>query len=276
LTLQRGKLRNNGVRTVLAKRDRDRGRDDWAVRYGSEFDLQEEGGRAVRRLIIVVVLAATGVGLSPTAVSAKTSAAVSAGDTTVLKAGLLKIGDLPPGWRESPSSSSTLNLSKGGKGCARLQAAVDRSEKLKSAHGKSSDFKQGDIDSISNSATVYTTVAATTASLAVVERPEVGPCLQTVLTAQVRKSAPAGVTVSATVGKLSVAPAGDASVYEVVITARKQAVTLTVYADYQLVQVGRLGMTFQFEAQDSSALASQQPLVQTVVNRVRAAEAGAS
>jgi hypothetical protein len=69
-------------------------------------------------------------------------------------------------------------------------------------------------------------------------------------------------------------PVGDASTaYEFVINVEAHDVRLAVYFDLQLVQVGRVGLTFSFEGHDASLAADQQGLVQSVVARVRAAQA---
>jgi hypothetical protein len=226
--------------------------------------------------VLVLVLAMVVFVVNPVAAGAKGT--VSAADTAILDAALLTINDFPPGWTESPdaASSSTPNLSKYGTVCSRLQRAADRAKKLQSVRRESSDFNQGEIDSINNSAAVFRTAAAARTAFDIMERPAVAGCLKKAVTARLKRSAAAsGVRYTARIGKLFLPPVGDASTaYEFVISVKARNVTLAVYLDLQLVQVGRTGLTFSFEGQLSPLAADQQALVQRVVDRVRAAQAG--
>ena len=231
----------------------------------------------MRRVLVggSVALVACVLSLLPAGATVRTAGARS--DSAIVTAGLLTISDFPPGWKESPSSSSSssIDFSKYGKACARLQGDVNKVEKLRTAHGTSNDFQQDDAQEINNSVSVYRTAAGTSAALALLKRPAVVPCLARAVAAAAKKAEPAGVTNSTTFARLSVPEVGDDSIgYEIALTASGQGQTATVYVDFQLVRVGRAGLTFSFQGPDTSVLSSYQPLVQSVVQRVRTAEAG--
>jgi hypothetical protein len=186
----------------------------------------------------------------------------------------LTINDVPPGWTESPNSSSgDTNLSKYGKTCAALQKKADVAKKLRSAHGKSPDFKQGSADQISNTVSAYRTDAGAKAALTVLTNPAVAPCLQKGVNDLIKKNAQSGVKYSSSVGRVSVPQVGDDTVgYEFTITASQNGATFKIYIDMQLVLVGRAGMTFTFEGERASPMLANQSLVQASVARVQAAE----
>jgi len=226
------------------------------------------------------VFRVTVVGLLLAAVVASSTAADAASvqprDRAMLNAALLRDDDLPPNWSDSPntSSSSTPNLSKFGNQCAQLQRAADRAQHHQVVHGKSSDFKQRDAGSISNGASVFRTAAEARSALTVLARPAVGPCLEKAITETVTKSAAApGLKYSAVIAELALPPVGDAATaYELVVTGQGKGLAVKLSLDLQLVQVGRVGLTFAFEGPTPLAV-NQQPLVHTVVDRIRAAQA---
>jgi hypothetical protein len=228
------------------------------------------------RRVFTVGLAATIVLMSTSVVA---NAATKAKDVAIVKAGLLTISDFPPGWAESPSSGSDTQLSGYGKTCAALQKRADAAEKLRTAHGKSPDFKQGSaMNEISNTASVYRTAAGAKAALAVLTNASVSSCLQKALRAQLSKSqGQNGVKFTSSIGRLSVPNVGDQSVgYEIAITASKSGLTFNFLVDLQLVLVGRTGLTFTFQGEGTSPMLENQSLVQTVVGRVQTAEAAIS
>jgi hypothetical protein len=114
------------------------------------------------------------------------------------------------------------------------------------ARGRSSDFQHGDIDAISNSAAVFGTAAAANSALSVLERPAVAPCLKKASTAKLKRfAASPRVRTTASIVNLSLPPVGDASTaHEFAINVEAHHVRLAVYFDLQLVQVGRVGLTF--------------------------------
>ena len=202
-------------------------------------------------------------------------AATKANDAAIVKAGLLTIDDFPPGWAQSPpSSSGDTNLNGYGKTCAALQKKVDAAKRLRTAHGSSPDFKQGSTQQISNVAGTYRTIAGAKAALAALRNPSVNTCLQKSLTSQLDSKAQSGVKYTSSIGRLSVPKVGDDTLgYEIAVTANQSGLTLHLYIDLQLVRVGRAGMTFTFQGEGSSPMLDNQALVQTVVGRVQAAEA---
>src|SRR4051794_19941954 len=117
--------------------------------------------RSLRILGTVVLAASTCIAVS-TATANAVAATKRASDETIVKAGLLTLEDLPPGWTETASSSdSTLSMSQYGNACARLQKRADQLKKARTAHGESPDFKKGSNDEIGNSVTTYPTAAQT-------------------------------------------------------------------------------------------------------------------
>jgi hypothetical protein len=227
----------------------------------------------MRRVVITGMVAAALAFVSlPLSAHAATTKAT---DTAIVNAGLLTINDFPPGWTESPraSSSGDTNLNGYGKTCMALQKTADAAKKLRTASGKSPNFKQGSFDQVSNDTSTYRTAAGAKAALSVFKRSEIGSCLEKFFRDQVNKQAQSGITYTASIGRLSVPQAGDDTVgYEIAITVSGKGLTLHLNLDLQLVLVGRAGLTFQFEGQGTSPMIANQPLVQMVVSRVRAAQ----
>jgi len=217
---------------------------------------------------IVAVLALVSLQLSA-------HASTNARDAAIVKAGLLTVNDLPPGWAESPSSSSgDTNLSGYGKACNALQRKEDAAKKLRTAYGRSPDFKQGSADQISNTVSVYRSTASTKVALAVMTNPALPSCFQKSFQDGISQQATNGATFTTAMGRLSVPKLGDDTVgYEIAITANVNGSTFHHYIDLELVQVGRTGLSFSFQGDRRSTVLANQSLVQTVVARVQAAEA---
>src|SRR5262245_5311072 len=67
------------------------------------------------------------------------SVSSTSSDDAIAQAALLTIDDFPPGWQETPSSSSSTepDFAKYGKSCARLQVAANAAKKRRVAHERS-------------------------------------------------------------------------------------------------------------------------------------------
>jgi hypothetical protein len=202
-------------------------------------------------------------------------AASGSSDQAIVTAGLLTINDFPPGWTQSPpSSSGDTDISGAGKSCAALKKKVDAVKKLRTAHEKSPNFKQGSFDQVSNSPSVYRTTAAATAEVKILTNSAVVPCLQKYVQGQLAKQATHGLTFKLSIGRVSVPKVGDNTVgFQFAVTASQKGQSFRVYLDLQVVQVGRTLLAFSFEGAGSAPMLAYQQLVQTVVARVQAVEA---
>ena len=204
----------------------------------------------------------------------------SAADEAIVDAGLLTVDDVPPGWTESASSAdsdsdSELSMARYGSDCARLQKTADKLKRDRTAHGESPDFAEDSNTEISNSVTTYPTAAQTKAALAFFLQSSIPRCLQKAsqaeLTARAKESP--GLTFQVSFSRLSVPKAGDRSIgYAMKITAKTEGRTVHLVADYQLVLVGRAGMTFTFQGEGTSPMLDHQDVVRAAVARVEEAQ----
>jgi hypothetical protein len=223
----------------------------------------------MRHVFLAVVIAAIGWALVPALADAATNPA----DAAIVKAGLLTINDVPPGWAEaSRPSSPEPDLSKYGRNCAAIQKSRNAAKKLPTARGKSHDFNLSN-DGISNSVATYRTVAAAGAGVAYLTNAGFTECLQRYFTDRLDRASKKGVTSKTSVGRLSVPNAGDSTLgFQNVVTSTSHGQTVTAYTEVEDVQVGRTEVSFIFSGGGPSLLTNNQALVRSVVTRLRAAE----
>jgi hypothetical protein len=200
-------------------------------------------------------------------------------DEAIVDAGVLTIDDLPSGWTESASDSdsdsdSELSMARYGKECARLQKTADTLRSARTAHGESPDFEQGSNTEISNTITTYPAAAQTKAALAFFQQSAIPRCLQKGAQAELDARAKAtDATFRVAFRRLSVPEVGDKSIgYSMKITVKSRGRTAHLVADYQLVLVGRAGLTFIFQGEGTSPMLDHQEVVHEVVARVQAAQ----
>jgi hypothetical protein len=185
---------------------------------------------------------------------------------------VLKVGDLPPGWRttEAPESSDDGFVNR--PECKRARAAGKRSEKLPRAEAS---FVRGSNAELHNTVIVYPTSAAARKAFTPIEDPVVASCLDEGLEELFRKNlrtdprmASQVDSLDVDVGQLSVALVGeDLAAYEAVITVGSDGFDLELYVDILYVLQGRV-VTIVLGQDTFSRLTDVDEAVAVVVDRV--------
>jgi len=220
----------------------------------------------MRRTLVLVVAV---LGVFVTAAPAL-GAAPSPDEQAIVVSGLLRRADFPAGW-QTTSRGSSPDYSKLGAPCRPLVRALNERVDRATSNG----FIHNDAERANNTAVLFASPTQAATLFATLPRPVTLACYQRAANVSAAQSAAKSKVAFqvASVGPISVAPAGDQSLgYEAVVRATSAGQSQLLYEDAVFVRVGRTAIAFTFVNTDSSPNGAFGPQIQAVVGRVQAAE----
>jgi len=224
----------------------------------------------VRRWILIPLTVGVVVTLAAGAAASAPPRVPTASTRALLAAGLITANDVPAAWTGSRQTND-LKVFAGVPTCHALYLAnVAANRRVPNVLSRQfTDPASNGTTLASDQVFAFRTVAAASAFLAVLQRPNTASCLTTVIQKVLASSGVTDTTAAAspitTLGALGDGRAG----YEVTLAATIRGGSISLVADFVVVRVGRVVVLPEF-LNENRSLPEGPQIVTTVVNRVEA------